>query len=524
MRRQSNSKAKSDVPANPELVFGLVGPIGVDLDAVINSLEENLKSVGYKVEIIKITDIMIDTSIEIDIDETSYFGKYKSLISYANAVRENHSNASTLAGLAISKIRQLRKSIVGSADKPSFNTAYIIRQFKRPEEISLLRKVYGRKFIQVSVFSGEKERKEYLVNKIKNFDNSTKDNTTCETQALELIKIDFLEKEKSDFGQKISDVFHLGDVFIEGNSPSAIEKTTSRFILAFFGDNGISPTRAEYGMYISAAASLRSIDLSRQVGAAIFSSKGDIISMGCNEVPKAFGGTYWEDEEYVAFRDFEKGKDPNHQRKVNIFYDLIERMSEAKFLANRFSNKGVQSIIDELLTHQTVKESQIMDIIEFGRIIHAEMSALVDAARSGAQTSGGILYCTTFPCHLCAKHIVAAGIQKVVFLEPYPKSYAHDLHADSITFDREKADAKVLFEPFIGISPRRYRDIFEKNKRKDGNGIAKKWYESSPVPRVEDKSDSYLDQEKFAIAEAFNLGAGANRKRRSRGKNIVGKD
>ncbi|MGB8551432.1 MAG: hypothetical protein WCD82_24935, partial [Xanthobacteraceae bacterium] len=82
------------------------------------------------------------------------------------------------------------------------------------------------------------------------------------------------------------------------------------------------------------------------------------------------------------------------------------------------------------------------------------------------------LYCTTFPCHLCAKHIVAAGIERVVFLEPYPKSYAQKLHSDSITFETNVGD-KVLFEPFIGISPRRYRDIFEKKKRKGEDGKAK---------------------------------------------------
>ena len=113
----------------------------------------------------------------------------------------------------------------------------------------------------------------------------------------------------------------------------------------------------------------------------------------------------------------------------------------------------------------------MMDILEFGRMIHAEMSAISDAARLGRPTGGAILFSTTFPCHICAKHIVSSGIKRVVFLEPYPKSYAEDLHGDSITFDPEESKRKVLFEPFIGISPRRYQDVFEKkNKRKDPGG------------------------------------------------------
>ena len=55
-----------------------------------------------------------------------------------------------------------------------------------------------------------------------------------------------------------------------------------------------------------------------------------------------------------------------------------------------------------------------MDALEYGRMVHAEMSSLCDAARLGHMFQGGTLYCTTFPCHMCAKHIVAAGIARVV--------------------------------------------------------------------------------------------------------------
>jgi hypothetical protein len=96
---------------------------------------------------------------------------------------------------------------------------------------------------------------------------------------------------------------------------------------------------------------------------------------------------------------------------------------------------------------------------------------------------------------MCAKHIVAAGIKKVVFLEPYPKSYAKKLHSDSITFEQSESGQKVYFEPFLGISPRRYRDIFEKTKRKDQSGKAIDWYKSTPVPQIDDYSAAYIEVE-----------------------------
>ena len=90
-----------------------------------------------------------------------------------------------------------------------------------------------------------------------------------------------------------------------------------------------------------------------------------------------------------------------------------------------------------------------MDLLEFGRIIHAEMSAISDAARKGVAIQGATLYSTTFPCHLCAKHIVASGIKRVVYLEPYPKSYANALHGDSIEVDSGRKSERVTEDTFL---------------------------------------------------------------------------
>lgn len=53
------------------------------------------------------------------------------------------------------------------------------------------------------------------------------------------------------------------------------------------------------------------------------------------------------------------------------------------------------------------------------RTTHAEINAIVWAARSGVSTSGAHLYCTHEPCLACAKAIVTAGILGVHFIEPY---------------------------------------------------------------------------------------------------------
>lgn len=492
---------------NPELIFGIVGPIGVDVDCVVSSLTKALLDVKYETRVIHITKFALSSKIKIPKDESSYSNRYRYLIEYGNAFREIAGTKAAFAAVAISKIREIRQEIAPKGAKeneaagdPAFGVAYVVRQFKRPEEIELMRQIYGRKFIQVSVFGSPMERRKALMDKIRSFNLAPKTDEQCERDAIDLIEMDNNQKDVPN-GQRLSDVFHLGDVFVDGIENRRTNETIHRFIMALFGATRISPTKDEYGLYIATAASLRSVDLSRQVGAAIFSKRGEVVSLGCNEVPKASGGTYWADDPPPIDRDIERGSDPNQERRDQILYDLLERMTKSGLLSQALASMpDGQKKVNTLLSDSLVRDAQLMDIIEYGRIIHAEMSAISDAARLGRATGGATLFSTTFPCHLCAKHIVAAGMERVVFLEPYPKSYAHKLHSDSITFDRSTSeDEKVLFEPFIGISPRRYRDIFEKKKRKDSTGKAKDWYENEPVPLIEDKSAAYIQNEDFAI-------------------------
>src|SRR5690606_30054504 len=119
---------------------------------------------------------------------------------------------------------------------------------------------------------------------------------------------------------------------------------------------------------------------------------------------------------------------------------------------------------------------------------HAEMDALLSCSREGISTAGSTLYCTTFPCHNCAKHVIAGGITRVVYVEPYPKSRALDFHSESIHL-RSELDAgteepsdMVIFEPFTGIGPGRFLDLFSmslgagsKLRRKDKSGATVDW-------------------------------------------------
>ena len=112
------------------------------------------------------------------------------------------------------------------------------------------------------------------------------------------------------------------------------------------------------------------------------------------------------------------------------------------------------------------------------------------------------MYVTTFPCHLCARLIVAAGLKRVVYIEPYAKSLALQLYPDSITPDyTEKTASEVPFEPFVGIAPRKYIDLFTMRDRKQSNGKAIPFDKTNAIPRLVGSPRSYLASEKIAFAE-----------------------
>jgi deoxycytidylate deaminase len=117
-----------------------------------------------------------------------------------------------------------------------------------------------------------------------------------------------------------------------------------------------------------------------------------------------------------------------------------------------------------------LRKTRIGGLLEFSRAVHAEMDALLSAARKGVSPVAARLFVTTFPCHYCARHIVAAGVDEVQYIEPYPKSQALNLHQDSIAVEHSGWNApsgkgdKVLFHPFTGVAPRLYRRAFMKDR------------------------------------------------------------
>lgn len=150
--------------------------------------------------------------------------------------------------------------------------------------------------------------------------------------------------------------------------------------------------------------------------------------------------------------------------------------------------------------------SDVRNLIEFSRAVHAEMEAIISVARNGkAGLMGGTLYSTTFPCHSCARHIVAAGIKRVIYIEPYTKSLALNLHEDTISIHESDHTKKVVFLQYEGVAPRNMIRLFKDrgDRKKDGKLLLTNRLEAKPVSLA--PLDGFEARERLVVARLTKI-------------------
>jgi dCMP deaminase len=68
---------------------------------------------------------------------------------------------------------------------------------------------------------------------------------------------------------------------------------------------------------------------------------------------------------------------------------------------------------------------------ELCRGIHAEQNAIIQAAYHGASIKGGTLFCTNLPCSICAKMIINAGIERIIYQSGYADTISQEMLAEA---------------------------------------------------------------------------------------------
>jgi len=485
-----------------ELVFGLTAPTGIDLHSVFDLLKAQLRSVDYEVFEISLSSAILGITGKSDAALSPY-ARTDTLIKDGNALCRKSGQRDIVGRLGLAAIRARRESVTGNPDTPSKSKriAYVVRSFKRKEEVELYRNIYGKAFTLISVYASHATRLHSLT---KQFQGHAGENgSTAAELAIGLINRDYQEDDEP-FGQRVGRTFPLGDCFVTSEPRRQLEVELRRLVRLTLGDPYISPTKDEQGMFFAQASALRSLDLSRQVGAAIISQEGDILATGCNDVPKFGGGLYWADDPNCT-RDFELGEDSNVSVKVEMIEDALNNLRNQELLSEDAKKLSDKQLAQSILfgNKGTFRGAKFYDVIEYGRAVHAEMAAITQAARTGVSVRGARLFCTTFPCHICARHLVASGISEVLFIEPYEKSRTGDLYRDSISVEpHEPSTTRSNFRLFVGVAPRRYIDLFQMaGERKQDNGKVIDLTTTGLAPKFRRFVFTYINVEQQFVTE-----------------------
>ena len=420
----------------PELVLGLVTPIGTDTAALAAAVVGALSNdYGYQGIIIRLSDHLPASQVPLGEREDE---RVRRLIAAGDSFCIEHmseeqpdGDPAAMARLAIRQIQRLRLALlrqdgesapVGELRRGRPRTAYILHSLKRPAEVQLLRRVYGEQFVLIGSQATLSQRETNLRAR----PMTTADPAEKLHLARELIRLDAEEREP--MGQRVNETYPLSDFFLSGNQPKRVVKL-------LFGEP-IAPEVGEYAMYVARAARARSLSASRKVGAAIVVD-GAVVATGYNDVPP--GQT----------PDVLAGEDTSELFKRENVADTLRRLRDAKLLSA--SAEGTDDdLIAMALT--ALKGGELLSVVEYQRAVHAEAKALDDATVRGVRPVGGDLYVTTYPCHLCYKHALSARIATVRYIEPYPKSRASAMYP---------AGSEDRLVPYEGVAPRRYVQVFD---------------------------------------------------------------
>ncbi len=486
------------------LILGLVAPLGTPLDGIEKAFRDSLQRFGYSMMPIRLSGLLDQCDYQPwgPLPQKGAPDYYERRMDAGDQLRRDVESGSALAALAVGVILDDRVD--------ELNTAYLIRSLKHPDEAKLLRQVYGDAFSLVGVASTLDERRDNLAKDLAHFANPA-------AKADVLVARDEADDSQQEFGQRVRDVYQMADVFLVAGHGVDPSHEVDRFVDSLFGAPFITPRMQEEGMRLAFDASLRSAAIGRQVGAALIPVLGTPVVTGTNEVAKPGGGQYWTGD-VPDLRDFQTGNDPNPLYTNRVVQELLERLASRGWLAGDFANlDGVQLMELAAQPDDTgdslLRGARASALIEFTRCMHAEQAAIVNAARSGVSTEGSILFCTTFPCHECAKVIVGAGVVEVRYIEPYPKSLVSRLYRDMIDTAPPLqggpglVGGKVPFRPFVGIAPRRYERAFVAAVRGEGAALVD-FDRATACPRTSGWTSGMTEREAVAVKAISDVLAG----------------
>jgi cytidine deaminase len=168
-RRRLQKSPEDRVERGPELFIDLVGPVGINLKALSQTLEEAFSQVKYETKTLHIIENIHLFQRWKDLPEDKVEERYTSHIKAGDEFREAFKLGDALTRLSMHIIREQyrkKRSVEGDSNEPIPRCAYIFRSLKHPHEVKLLRDTYGPNFYLIAAYSPRETRLRELTKQI----------------------------------------------------------------------------------------------------------------------------------------------------------------------------------------------------------------------------------------------------------------------------------------------------------------------------------------------------------------------
>ena len=233
-------------PDRHPLVIALVAPLGTRTDTLLDQLRDTLRSFKYDLNLVTLSELLdeIPCAPWEQLPARDHAGYYESRMGAGDTLRERTGSGATLAGLAIGKIADHRRS-----DEAQPATAYVLRSLKHPDEAELLKHIYGDAFWLLALVSDADERREDFAEQL-SAAGATFDDRRLEADVL--IARDENDESAAN-GQHVGSVFKRADYYLPIRRGFDCRDDVERFLNGVFGKPFMTPFELEEAMRRSSA-------------------------------------------------------------------------------------------------------------------------------------------------------------------------------------------------------------------------------------------------------------------------------
>jgi len=332
------------------LVIGISGPYGAGASSLSQEIVELLTNwPGCKVNAIHVSDLIKNYSNKIglsrNVPEDDSSERRKKLQEAGTALRRKDPKLTSKMIVA-----EISKEAITWEKSHGFSnigtTIFVVDCLKNSIEANEFKRIYGDEFYLVYVHASREARWRRQVDY-----RGWKESERVEFE--ERDKVDYNEKaadpQVGNAGQEVGKLSSMADYYIVNNqNRENLRAEANRLLNLLFGDGKNQPTINERSMHLAFSASNRSYCLSRQVGAAIVDRDGNVLGIGHNDVPKANGGLYTQEEGQNDKRCYLVGdrrciNETNKQERIkDLVKDILNKV-ELESIEKEKLNKAVEA-------------------------------------------------------------------------------------------------------------------------------------------------------------------------------------